>query len=61
MSTQELNMDTLSRYMDIMDRLWSLNQSMMKRNMEYTIWENEQLKKALAQPVVENNDDDLPF
>lgn len=61
MNTQELNMDTLSKYMDIMDRLWSLNQSMMKRNMQYTIWENAQLKKALAQPVVENNDDDLPF
>ncbi len=62
MSNQELNIDTLSRYMDIMDRLWSLNQSMMKRNMEYTLWENEQLKKALR-PMPESGieGDDLPF
>ena len=55
------NLDFLSKYMEIMDRLWSLTQSIMRSNMEYTLRENEQLKKVLTPHSTEEEGDDLPF
>ncbi len=52
MDKQVITMDVFDKYLDVMNRLWNLNQTIMRRNMEYTLW-----NKTGDKPPY----DDLPF
>ena len=50
MNKQIMTMDVFDKYLQVMNGLWQLNQSMMRQNMEYTLWQ-----------VRDKDDLDLPF
>lgn len=51
----------MSEYFELVDRLWKLNQSMVRQSIEFMEFENDMLKKR-AQYEDKNNDElDLPF